>query len=53
MYFFPPFMERLLQLIIVGKINQCRAVNPPHLQVLRIDRELRKGIIDDIIMYST
>ena len=46
-------MERLLQVIIVGTINQCRAVNPQHLQVLRIDRKLRKGIIDDVIMHGT
>ena len=46
-------MERLLQVIIVGTINHCRAVNPPHVQVLRIDRELRKGIIDEVITHGT
>ena len=30
-----------------------KAVNPPRLQLLRIDRELREGIIDDIITHST
>jgi len=30
--------------------GECRAVNPPRLQILRIDGE---GMIDDIIMHDT
>ena len=36
-----------------GDIIYTTAVNPPHLQILRIDRELREEIIDHVIMHST
>ena len=34
----------------LGSMMHCRAVNPPLLQILRIDRE---GVTDDVITHGT
>ena len=53
MYSFPSLYGETVTSDYCGENQPLQGRQTPRLQILRIDRELRAGIIDDIITHGT